>query len=125
MRQKIVDHQITGKQKYAITRNKDRSLDRLESNEDKTISFNLNELCNTAKQLNIPLEKSSVTKPVKSESERALELLLESEKDLIDRYKRALEKKCSRPHKISLLRKLDDRISKVRNDIKEILKGNR
>jgi DNA repair exonuclease SbcCD nuclease subunit len=43
-RQKIVDHQLSGKQKVAVTRTKDRNLDSLESPADKKIQQELHDL---------------------------------------------------------------------------------
>jgi len=48
-RKRIIDHQISGKEKLAITRKKDRSLDTLDSPEDRRIREYLNKAVTWAK----------------------------------------------------------------------------
>jgi len=67
-RGKIVDHQITGKEKLAVTRTKDRSLDSLTSSKDKRIIKEINKNADSLWEEAIAKRKADKQKKLNEEA---------------------------------------------------------
>ena len=80
---KIVDHQITGKQKLAIGRDHDRSLDSLTATKDKRIQREIEKFVGQwptieeSKNLHPSLQRTKKEKPVLTDDQKILKNLQE------------------------------------------------
>lgn len=127
---KIVDHQLSGKEKYGIVRDHDRSIDSLTSTKDKRITNEIEKFVGQWPSIKDsenmdPLLRRTKQKKVKlTESDRKLKKLLNREIYLMHLYQRIASKKISKGKLYHLLNSIDKRLSDVRSQI-ELLKGSK
>jgi len=122
-RRKIIDHQITGKEKLAITRTKDRSLSSLDSNTDHRLRENINNCVGEwvsikdSESVHYLLRRiSKVKKPIITDKER-IEIFKQEETELKNLLVNASEK-----NNIELVIEIKKKLTVVKEKIQFVLR---
>jgi hypothetical protein len=120
---RIIDHQITGKEKLAVARTKDRSLDSLTASRDKRIKSNLEQFVGNwptiqeSKDLHHSLQRKKQEKIKLTEDQKKLESLKKRLIDLLRLYERNMIKKISKGKIWHTLNRIDKQIVIVKEQI--------
>jgi predicted RNase H-like nuclease (RuvC/YqgF family) len=128
VRGKIVDHQITGKQKFAVVRDHNRSLDSLTSPSDKRTQHSIDSFVGEwpsikdSKEGHYLLQRNKKTKHVLTVAQKELESLQKNLIHFMREYERVCSKMISHGAKYHALNKLDKKITYTKTRIQEVEK---
>ena len=123
---KIIDHQITGKQKVAVVRTHDRSLDSLTAPRDKRLQSNIEQFVGEwptiqeSKDLHHSLQRKKQEKIKLTEDQKKLESLKKRLVYLMRLYERNMTKKISKGKIWHILNRIDKQMTIVKIQIQRV-----